>query len=163
MAEQTDGKIVAQIAELVNRYGFELRESLLGKSLESWLERYSAQWIRLAVIEALYQGRYKAISVEHILDLWGRRGQVTFHFTPEFERLICRNLPDCFCAPSQLGQELAAASPPSTGGTGPFIHQFTPLLDSSKLYAKLRAVVHQSWEQWSPPSGSRSGETGSRY
>jgi hypothetical protein len=47
----------------------------------------------MAVLEALYQGRYKVISVEEILKLWHRRGQPTFHFTHDFERLVCKNLP----------------------------------------------------------------------
>jgi hypothetical protein len=32
--------------------------------------------------------------VEEILKIWHRRGHPTFHFTGEFERLVCKNLPD---------------------------------------------------------------------
>ncbi len=96
MTEQTDDITIAETASLLNRYSFELRGQPSLELIEQWLQHYCAQWIRLAVVEALYQGRYKAISVEHILELWLRRGQTNFHFTHEFERLICRNLPHYF-------------------------------------------------------------------
>jgi hypothetical protein len=81
-----------QIATLLNRYGFELRGVSPQEILAEWQPLYPLKWIRLAVVEALYQGRYKAISVEQILNLWLRRGQPTFHFNLEFERLICHSL-----------------------------------------------------------------------
>ncbi|MFM7787038.1 MAG: hypothetical protein ACKO90_02315, partial [Microcystis panniformis] len=52
--------------------------------IERWLPTYSLNWIRMAILEALYQGRYKVISVEEILKIWHRRGHPTFHFTGEF-------------------------------------------------------------------------------
>ncbi|NJO19488.1 MAG: hypothetical protein HC838_04685, partial [Spirulinaceae cyanobacterium RM2_2_10] len=55
---------------------------------------YHPTWIRAAAIEALYLGRYKAVSVAQILEIWERRGQPTPHFNGDFERLICRKLPD---------------------------------------------------------------------
>ncbi len=51
-------------------------------------------WIRIAVIEALYQGRYKAISVEQILSIWRRRGKILSHFNREFEAIVTVPLPD---------------------------------------------------------------------
>ena len=84
---------VTQTAALLTRYGFELKGYTPLELIEQWLRLYPAKWVRLAVIEALYQGRYKAISVEHILGLWLRRGQPTFHFPYDFERLIFRVLP----------------------------------------------------------------------
>jgi hypothetical protein len=94
---------VTQTATLLTRYGFELKGYTPLELIEQWLRLYPAKWVRLAVIEALYQGRYKAISVEHILSLWLRRGQPTFHFTYDFERLIFRVLP-------QLVQEQFSSS-----------------------------------------------------
>jgi hypothetical protein len=84
---------VTQTAAILTRYGFELKGYTPLELIEQWLRLYPAKWVRLAVIEALYQGRYKAISVEHILSLWLRRGQPTFHFPYDFERLIFRVLP----------------------------------------------------------------------
>jgi hypothetical protein len=97
MTEKSQNIILAQTEALLSRYclenkGYTSRE--LRELLEMWRQDYSAKWIRLAVLEALYQGRYKVISIEQILSLWLRRGQATYHFTHEFEHLICRNLPD---------------------------------------------------------------------
>ncbi|NJP11173.1 MAG: hypothetical protein HC866_18260 [Leptolyngbyaceae cyanobacterium RU_5_1] len=80
-------------AELLHYYGFELDGYTVEEQLCSWLEHYSTQWITMAIIEALYQGRYKAISVGQILVLWQRRGQPLCHFNHEFERLICNRFP----------------------------------------------------------------------
>ena len=57
---------------------------------------YPAAWIRLAVIEALYQGRYKTVSVSQILAIWQRRNKPLCHFGREFESIITvplQNLP----------------------------------------------------------------------
>jgi hypothetical protein len=51
-------------------------------------------WIRIAVIEALYQGRYKVVSVQQILDIWQRRGKILSHFNREFEAIVTVPLPD---------------------------------------------------------------------
>ncbi len=61
--------------------------------LDRWLKTYPEQWVRLALIESLYQGRYKAFSVEQLLTLWNRRGQPTYHFNAEFEELVCHDVP----------------------------------------------------------------------
>lgn len=92
MAEMTKDINLNQVAILLSRYQFELKEHNLSELLEQWLPLYPVKWIRLAVVEALYQGRYKVISVEHILSLWLRRGHPTFHFNHEFERMICNNM-----------------------------------------------------------------------
>lgn len=93
MNSQTIDSIVAQTLALLNHYGFELKETNAIDLLADWLERYQANWVRLAVIEALYRGRYKAISVEQILNLWEERQHPTYLFGHDFERLICRKLP----------------------------------------------------------------------
>ncbi len=63
------------------------------KVLDRWLRAYPEQWVRWALIESLYQGRYKTYSVEQILAMWYRRGQPTYHFNHEFESMICHNVP----------------------------------------------------------------------
>ncbi|MFP4099255.1 hypothetical protein [Coleofasciculus sp.] len=98
MTNEIDSAIFYAV-ELLSHYGFELRGYSAAELVEFWLEDYPAQWIRLAVIEALYQGRYKAISVEQILAVWGRREQPIYRFNHEFERLICRKLPQDLNAP----------------------------------------------------------------
>ncbi len=209
---QPDQRTTALISALLTRYGFELADINLLRLINDWLKLYSVYWIRLAIVEALYQGRYKAISVEHILSLWRRKGQPTFHFSHDFERLICRNLAP-FYLPSESSWRSATAQLTDTQGvkgvssliaavensvasnrngkatsvvsdssisvwdernflTQPSpedsldqspnnaqesaflsvgsersIHQFTPLLDRSRLYSKLRAAVHQGWAE----------------
>lgn len=64
-----------------------------GRLLGRWLQTYPEQWVRCALIESLYQGRYKTYCVEQILALWHRRGQPIYHFNHEFETMICNNVP----------------------------------------------------------------------
>jgi hypothetical protein len=78
----------ASVIELLTRYSFDLSGYTVDRLAEYWLQRYPSDWIRLAVVEALYQGRYKVISVEQILNLWKRRGKPLYHFNPDFERII---------------------------------------------------------------------------
>jgi hypothetical protein len=94
MAEISPEINLMQIATILNQYRFEMRGYKAQELIERWLPTYSLNWIRMAILEALYQGRYKVISVEEILKIWHRRGHPTFHFTGEFERLVCKNLPD---------------------------------------------------------------------
>ena len=93
MTERTYDLAVVQTVELLTRYRFDMKGCTATELVTQWLNNYPAIWVRLAVIEALYQGRYKAISAEQILNFWCRQGTPTFHFTHDFESLICRNLP----------------------------------------------------------------------
>lgn len=76
------------VAELMARYSFDVGPYALNQWIDQWLIQYPALWLRSAVVEALYQGRYKAVSVWQILDLWQRRGQPLQHFNREFERMV---------------------------------------------------------------------------
>lgn len=89
MTEQANDVAAIDITELLTRYSFDLGGFLVDRLVDAWLHRYPAQWVRLAVIEALYQGRYKAVSVEQILNLWMRRGKSLQRFNHEFERIVC--------------------------------------------------------------------------
>ncbi|MEM8676495.1 MAG: hypothetical protein AAGF83_21925 [Cyanobacteria bacterium P01_G01_bin.67] len=93
MAELTQDLSLAQARSLIDSYAFDLGRDDAEELIDYWLDAYHASWIRLATIEALYLGRYKAISIEHILSVWLRLGTPNPHFTYEFERLICRKLP----------------------------------------------------------------------
>lgn len=75
---------------LMQEYSFDLLGFTAGELVAIWQERLDAEptWIRAAVLEALYQGRYKAISVEQILQGWKRRGHPVRHFNSEFERVV---------------------------------------------------------------------------
>jgi hypothetical protein len=78
---------------LLSQYSFDLADKTAEQVIIEWLTEYPQNWIDLAVIEALYQGRYKAFSASQILSLWQRRGKPTYHFTAEFEHLVCQNIP----------------------------------------------------------------------
>ena len=93
MTESDRDLSLAQARSLIDSYAFDLGRDDAEKLLQHWLNLYSASWIRLATIEALYLGRYKAISIEQIMGVWLRRGTPNPHFNYEFERLICRKLP----------------------------------------------------------------------
>jgi hypothetical protein len=81
-------KDAASVIELLTRYSFDLSGYTVDRLVEYWLQRYPSNWVRLAVVEALYQGRYKVVSVEQILGLWRRRGKPVYHFNPDFERIV---------------------------------------------------------------------------
>lgn len=96
---------VNHAANLLRHYSFEL-DITVEQQMAAWLKTYSAQWILSSVVEALYQGRYKAVSVEQILQIWQRRGQPLFHFTSEFERLVRSEIPSAIAPlpPSSTAQ-----------------------------------------------------------
>lgn len=79
---------------LLVHYSFDLNGYRASELINHWQKDYPTNWLHIAVIEALYQGRYKAISVQQILTFWQRRGQVIYHFNMEFERLICSKFPE---------------------------------------------------------------------
>ena len=92
--ELTTNDAANSAAGLLIRYSFDISDWPVDQLIAHWLDRYQANWVRLAVIEALYQGRYKAVSVEQILAFWQRRGQPLYHFNHEFERLVCSRFSD---------------------------------------------------------------------
>ncbi|MFL9457178.1 hypothetical protein AB0756_02470 [Tolypothrix campylonemoides VB511288_2] len=95
---------------LLIHYSFDLSGYSAIELVELWQKQYPGNWLHLAVIEALYQGRYKAISVQQILTCWQRRGQAIFHFNMEFERLICSKFPQSLTALPNLSSGKAFTS-----------------------------------------------------
>ena len=103
--------ISAQAVALLVHYGFDLSGKKADKLAGEWLTKYPDYWLRLAVVEALYQGRYKAVSVGQILSMWQRMGQPLYHFNHEFERLVCSNFP----------QDLTVENDPKQVPDAPFL------------------------------------------
>lgn len=93
MTDSANESAIKSAVALLTYYSFDPGDATGEQLLDRWLRAYPSRWVRLALIEALYQGRYKAISVEQLLALWQRRGQPLFHFNHEFERLVCNNFP----------------------------------------------------------------------
>ncbi|UBF27633.1 hypothetical protein K9N68_06855 [Kovacikia minuta CCNUW1] len=135
--ELSNNSAATDAANLLRHYSFDLDESTIDQHLAHWLETYPVNWVRLAIVEALYQGRYKAISVEQILVLWKRRGQPLYHFNHEFERLVCDKFPrDLLSSDDSTSSREEAISPtkaPLTAKVGPFQYQilFQQLLSQS--------------------------------
>lgn len=138
MRESTIDSALAYAVALLKHYGFELRGYTAEELVNLWTKTYSAHWVRLGVIEALYQGRYKAVSVEQILTVWARRGQPIHRFNHEFERLISRKLP----------QKLAAY--PVTRATDlnlePSLPLFTPSVPDTPIESLVQEAVPQPQE-----------------
>jgi hypothetical protein len=105
MEQQKEDVEIIETSALLICYGFDLRGLTPQGLIDDWLKSYSSLWIRWAVVEALYQGRYKAISVEHLLNFWSRRGEPSFRFSSEFERLITHNLPKSYTTDLDLTVE----------------------------------------------------------
>ncbi|MBC6479204.1 MAG: hypothetical protein GDA56_17020 [Hormoscilla sp. GM7CHS1pb] len=101
-------KALTEAAALLIHYSFELcdRETV-SRLIKRLGSTGQSGWVRLAVIEALYQGRYKAISVEQILALWHRLGQPVCHFNLEFERIVCSRMPLDLIEPENSSEQLA--------------------------------------------------------
>ncbi|MGQ9867089.1 MAG: hypothetical protein ACUVSQ_12570 [Pseudanabaenaceae cyanobacterium] len=109
---------------LLYHYGFDMGPFSPEKLSQRW-QHLPAAWLRLAAIEALYQGRYKAVSVDRLLQSWQQRGTANVHFNRDFERLICSKV-----LPGEPVAPVMAPTPPP-----PFSAQ-TPrlLLAESSLF-----------------------------
>ncbi|MFT0789117.1 hypothetical protein [Synechococcus sp. H55.10] len=84
------GPCLMDPATFLERYGFELEGQPGQVWVERWSQRFPASWIPAALLEALYQGRYKAASVEQILRLWQRRGAPHLTFPLEISQSLWR-------------------------------------------------------------------------
>lgn len=89
----TQKSSIPTLAEaLLTQYDFDLGGDAADQLVAQWETNYQVEWVALAVVEALYLGRYKAVSVQQILSLWERRGQPVYHFNSEFQNIITRNI-----------------------------------------------------------------------
>jgi hypothetical protein len=79
-------------AILLTHYSFELNGKTLPQIIQEWLTLYPNKWVIAAVVEALYQGRYKVNSVNRILANWQNQGQPLHHFDHDFADLFCKKI-----------------------------------------------------------------------
>ena len=93
MTDTNKDLAIAQIISLMTSYSFDTDQRNPEELVQEWRKSYDVNWIHLATIEALYLGRYKAVSIEQILHSWLRLGQPNTHFGGDFERVISRKLP----------------------------------------------------------------------
>ena len=110
MTELTKNPVLSDSAALLLGYGFDLGGFEVEELVSYWSSYYPPHWLRAAILEALHQGRYKAISVGQILVIWRRRGQPLPHYSYEFERAVSTRFP----ASRRSSSALAMASPAST-------------------------------------------------
>ncbi|MEM9769657.1 MAG: hypothetical protein AAF892_17480 [Cyanobacteria bacterium P01_D01_bin.71] len=150
---------------LLKEYSFDLSGFSASQLVAIWQERLGADpsWIRAAVLEALYLGRYKAFSVEQILQGWKRRDQPVRHFNSEFERVvfgpidpaISKYAPMTTLSPSQLmapQSDDSTAAAASREGTLKDGKTSTPLTDDPALPASKTA------EAAAPPEATAAPE-----
>jgi hypothetical protein len=88
MIEPNASPEIAHISQLLDEYSFDVENYQIETLVASWLNSFEPMWVNHAITEALYQGRYKIVSVHQILQLWQRRGQPIRHFNREFESII---------------------------------------------------------------------------
>lgn len=72
----------------MERYRFDLDQLRGDAWVRSWEQRFPGLWVIPAVVEALYQGRYKAASVEQLLKMWRERNCPRLSFSLEFARKV---------------------------------------------------------------------------
>jgi hypothetical protein len=76
------------VVALILHYGFDLGGQSARAIVRSWRSKYDPSFLPLAVVESLHLGRYKAVSIEQVLNGWQRRGDPIFHFNPEFAEMV---------------------------------------------------------------------------
>jgi hypothetical protein len=81
------------ISVIIKIYGLALDEQQVETIPIAWFQKYDPAWILKAIVESLYRGRYKLVSVDNILKDWDRIGKPRYNFTPEYEREILQKLP----------------------------------------------------------------------
>lgn len=140
-----------QVVDLLIHYGFDLGGERAQQLVDRWQAIYSPHWVRWAIIEALYQGRYKAISVEQILQLWQRRQQPCYHFNYEFERLVCNKFPRDLSQPNRQPPTLDVAAlpvlpPPSRAGSPVPKASIVPVGQNPPAWVELAEQIQQEPE-----------------
>jgi len=104
----------AQLFSLLREYSFDVDPYTTHTLIERWLQEFDFIWISHAITEALYQGRYKLVSVQQILRLWQRRGHPIRHFNREFETLILGQ--SFLCYPDENHAQAVQTLLPSMNG-----------------------------------------------
>jgi hypothetical protein len=109
------------VAIIIKIYGLALDDNQVESILVAWFQQYDPAWIIKALIESLYRGRYKLVSVDNILKDWQRIGKPRYNFTPEYEREILQKIPNLFdptvCDSTSVASITESASPGSIEGS----------------------------------------------
>ncbi|MGF1569233.1 MAG: hypothetical protein ACFCVD_14380 [Nodosilinea sp.] len=98
----------SHIQQLLLDYSFDTEAYSVEAVVVGWLQQFEPIWVGHAITEALYQGRYKIVSVDQILQLWQRRGHPIRHFNREFESIILGKPLLCSSAYSEPAESKAS-------------------------------------------------------
>ncbi|MDX2212754.1 MAG: hypothetical protein SFY66_05635 [Oculatellaceae cyanobacterium bins.114] len=100
----------ASISALLSYYSFDLGGYDIEQIVQGWLEEYPPKWAIAAVVEAIFQGRYKVASVDNILLNWYLNGRPQHHFDSEFADLVCSKLFKAIPADPTVAASITTAS-----------------------------------------------------
>ncbi|WP_103668675.1 hypothetical protein [Pseudanabaena sp. BC1403] len=127
---------------LLQHYSFDLGGYTIKDLIRAW-SGFKPEWVRQAVIESLFQGRYKAVSVNQILHLWERKGEPNCRYNHEFERLVCGDVAVIYedrifyTPPRTSTREAAIAEIPSFASiaeaNSPLPFPVRPMLGTAKI------------------------------
>lgn len=144
MTQQKSEQEFAEVVALLHHYRFDCDRFTIDTLVTYWCMDYPLNWVKMAVVEALYQGRYKSLSVEQILQSWQRRNQPTYHFSHEFERLIHGQLPL---------REVLSSEPELTGISKLTAHLQQTKSISRKLDANNYTIAQHPIDKFVPDAG----------
>lgn len=142
---------ISEIRQLLADYSFETGSDDLNLLIAEWLQQADLTLIHQAIIEALYQGRYKVVSVGQILNFWRRRGAPLRHYNREFESIIMgpNNLPDFSESAEESSPQSSDPPQPASDrseapNSGDSIRPFVPKSQESDQYHRLQAVARST-------------------
>ncbi len=129
------------------RYGFDLAQREAEAWVLEWTQRFPVHWIPMALLEALYQGRYKAASVEQLLLLWGRRGEPRLGFGLDFSRRIWPDQQEQIAILLEREPQLPVPQPHTFSSTPEPISTQDLLTDLQPLSPKLLRLIRGDSEE----------------
>ena len=161
---------IRQTIILTKYYSFNLGSYQIKELIAKWTKLYPHHWLPLAVTEAIYQGRLKAVSVEQILNVWLKKGGISYSFNYEFIRLVQpdvnfrlqqeQDLKDILINQTEILESPPKESPYSSSAQDyyesssspkeqadqsvasiPQLNEFKPLDDYSHCFQKLKSLA----------------------
>jgi len=129
-----------QAKSLLRAYSFDLGGWQEHQLLVAWHQEFDPAWIPMAIVEALYQGRYKVVSVHQILRLWSRRGCPLRHFNGDFDRMICSSIDPCqqrTMSPLSLGKSSSSTASTTDEPGSPESPSSDPSSSTARTSSKL--------------------------
>ena len=137
MTHPSNSPDIEPVYQLLTSYSFDAEAYQTEAVIAAWLEEFGPIWVSHAITEALYQGRYKLISIDQILRLWQRRGQPIRHFNREFESII---LGQTLLCPTGYGNAAESLAPSTAAGS----EVLTPATGSAGAESPASAPVSET-------------------